>query len=66
MKSALLLRLKMLSMMFNSLDTQAALDRDVPQVPTEQPVYLVLERVLPTLSGIVNQWQHDACVIQVS
>ncbi|XP_046679331.1 importin-13 [Homalodisca vitripennis] len=65
-KTGLLLRLKMLSMMCNSLDTQATAERSTqtPPVPTEQPVYLVLERVLPTLSGIVSKWQNDACIIQ--
>ncbi|XP_054276108.1 importin-13 [Macrosteles quadrilineatus] len=70
-KAALLLRLKMLSMICNSLDTQAVAGHtasggsgDTAIVPMEQPVYLVLEKVLPTLTAIVNKWQQDPCIIQ--
>lgn len=65
-KAGLLLRLKMLSMIFNTLDTQVAVEEnhDVSTVSTDQPVYLVLEKVLPLLADIVKKWRTDSSIIQ--
>lgn len=66
-KAGLILRLKMLSMIFNTLDMQAANESTIiTSSPTEQPVYLILERVLPVLVGIVDKWRNNAAVIQVN
>uniref|UniRef100_A0A1B6C273 Importin-13 n=1 Tax=Clastoptera arizonana TaxID=38151 RepID=A0A1B6C273_9HEMI len=63
-KAGLLLRLKMLSMIFSTLDMQSGDEMTVLTTPAEQPVYLILERVLPVLNGIVDKWRHDSIVIQ--
>lgn len=54
-------------MIFNTLDTQVVAEdnHDASIVSTDQPVYLVLEKVLPLLADIVKKWRNDSSVIQV-
>nr|CAD7263458.1 unnamed protein product [Timema shepardi] len=60
-KLAILSRLKMLSMLFATLDVQG--EGDVSRFP--QPVFLVLQRILPVIQAIVHVWCSDAQVIEV-
>nr|CAD7574619.1 unnamed protein product [Timema californicum] len=59
-KLAILSRLKMLSMLFATLDVQG--EGDVSRFP--QPVFLVLQRILPVIQAIVHVWCSDAQVIE--
>lgn len=54
-------------MIFNTLDTQVVTEdnHNVNTVSTDQPVYLVLEKVLPLLADIVKKWKNDSSIIQV-
>ncbi|CAG2069561.1 unnamed protein product, partial [Timema podura] len=61
-KLAILSRLKMLSMLFATLDVQG--EGDISRFP--QPVFLVLQRILPVIQAIVHVWCSDAQVIEVS
>nr|CAD7408960.1 unnamed protein product [Timema cristinae] len=60
-KLAILSRLKMLSMLFATLDVQS--EGDISRFP--QPVFLVLQRILPVIQAIVHVWCSDAQVIEV-
>nr|CAD7449095.1 unnamed protein product [Timema bartmani] len=60
-KLAILSRLKMLSMLFATLDVQG--EGDISRFP--QPVFLVLQRILPVIQAIVHVWCSDAQVIEV-
>nr|CAD7206588.1 unnamed protein product [Timema douglasi] len=51
----------MLSMLFATLDVQG--EGDVSRFP--QPVFLVLQRILPVIQAIVHVWCSDAQVIEV-
>lgn len=81
-KAVVLLRLKMLSMLFATLDTRPCLDEelDVSEGSSEgllpsptarrqgepQPVFLVLQRVLPVLDSVAAAWGNDLHVMDVS
>ncbi|XP_068084761.1 importin-13 [Anabrus simplex] len=68
LKANVVLRLKMLSMLFATLNTRADSEGEEHPPPASnepiQPVFLVLQRALPTLASIAARWYDDTNIMQ--
>ncbi|XP_052096308.1 importin-13-like isoform X1 [Mytilus californianus] len=72
-KNAILLKLKMLSWLFQSLDTEREKEEDVEEGQQKQvkvksdkpkPVYVVLQQIAPVVQALVTKWIMDPSVIE--